>query len=426
MRVACQALAGGLARQIRAKEDAAAYRERIRLRAAEERLVALLDRHKRFASWFEDQGEDFLRLLDADGFAAVNGQDIVIAGVCPTPGEISALVQWLEPTLGAEPFVTAELGVQHPPAWAYRSAASGLLAMRLPSETGVILLWFRVEQAEIVEWAGNPHKAVDTVGGALTPRNSFEVWREAVSGRSRRWTMGEVEAAQRLRLTLTELRQGQRLRELNRQLGISVAEKEVLIAEKDHLLREVNHRVQNSLQLVQAFLGLQARSAENAEVSNQLDEAQRRLSAVALVHRRLYQADQLETVDLARYIEELVGDMTGVVGREWQQSIRLNLDPVLISADRAVHVGLIATELVINANKYAYAGRPGPLTIAIEEHRDKFRLIVADEGAWKAQTRIGFGTRMMNAMVQSLGGTIEHVDNQPGLRVIVTASVDRR
>ncbi len=425
-RIACQVLAGGLSRQIRAKEEAAAYRERIRLRAAEEALVARLDRQNPFDSWFDAHGEDFYRLLDADGFAAVHKQGIITAGLCPTSQEISTLVQWLEPTLGAEPFVTAELGIQYARAWAYRTVASGLLAISLPSESDVTLLWFRAEAAEIVEWAGNPHKAADTAGGQLTPRNSFDAWTEPVSGHARRWTTGEVEAAQRLRRTLTELRQGQRLRELNRQLGVSIAEKEALIAEKDHLLREVNHRVQNSLQLVQAFLGLQARAADNPEISQQLEEAQRRMSAVALVHRRLYQADQLETVDLARYLDELIGDMTGALGREWQQNIRLNLDPVLISADRAVHVGLIATELVINANKYAYGGQPGPLAIAIEEHRDKFRLIVADEGSWTEQTRIGFGTRMMNAMVQSLGGTIEQTDNQPGLRAIVTAPIDRR
>jgi light-regulated signal transduction histidine kinase (bacteriophytochrome) len=424
-RIACQALAGGLARQIRAKEEAAAYRERIRLRAAEESLIARLNRQPSFTSWFNEDGEDFYRLLDADGFAAVRGQDIVTAGTCPSTAHIAELAQWLGARLTAEPFVSAELGAQFAPAKAYRAAASGLLAMNLPSESGLILLWFRAEQPQVVEWAGNPHKAAGTAGGELTPRNSFDAWREEVDGRSRRWTMGEVEAAQRLRRTLTELRQAQRLRELNQQLGVTIAEKEVLIAEKDHLLREVNHRVQNSLQLVQAFLGLQARAAETTEVSDQLGEAQRRLSAVALVHRRLYQADQLDTVDLARYLEELIGDMTSMLGSEWKQNILLDLEPVLISADRAVHVGLIATELVINANKYAYGGRPGRLTIGIEEHRDKFRLIVADEGSGKVQARVGFGTRMMNAMVQSLGGSIEYLDNEPGLRAVVTAPIDR-
>ena len=215
------------------------------------------------------------------------------------------------------------------------------------------------------------------------------------------------------------------MRELNRQLGISVAEKEGLLAEKDHLLREVNHRVQNSLQLVQAFLSLQARSTDNPAVASDLGEAQRRLSAVALVHRRLYQGDEVETVDLSRYVEELVIDMTAALGPEWQKAIRLDLSPILISADRAIHVGLILTELVINANKYAYEGRPGPLAIALEEHRDKFRLIVADQGSGKVRGRIGFGTRMMDAMVQRLGGTIEQLDNDPGLRVVVTAPAGR-
>ena len=424
-RIACQTLAGGLARQVRAKEEAAAYRERIRLRSAEEALVSRLDRQRAFFSWLAEQGEQFYRLLDADGFAAVRGHEIVTAGLCPLAEQIDALVKWLDGDAGAEPFVTSELGAQFTPAQAYRNVASGLLAMTMPGDDGATLLWFRAEQPETVEWAGNPHKPASAPGGQLTPRNSFEAWREEVGGRSRRWTAGEVDAAQRLRRTLTELRQAQRLRELNRQLGVSVAEKEALLAEKDHLLREVNHRVQNSLQLVQAFLSLQAHATDNPVVAADLGEAQRRLSAVALVHRRLYQADQLETVDLSRYLEDLVVDLTDALGPEWQRAVRLDLAPVLISADRAVHVGLILTELVINANKYAYDGKPGPLAITVEEHRDKFRLIVADQGTGKVRTRVGFGTRMMDAMVQRLGGTIEQLDNDPGLRVIVTAPVGR-
>lgn len=424
-RIACQALAGGLSRQIRAKEEAAAYRERIRLRSAEEGLVARLDRQAPFANWFAEHGDEFYRLLDADGFAAVRGQEIVRAGQCPTDEQITALARWIDGSATGEPFATAELGKLYTPALAFGDVASGLLAMRLPSEGDLALLWFRAEQPQTVEWAGNPHKAANARGGQLTPRSSFDAWCEEVRGHARRWTAGEVDAAQRLRRTLTELRQARRLRELNHQLGISVAEKEGLLAEKDHLLREVNHRVQNSLQLVQAFLSLQANSTDNPAVASDLGEAQRRLSAVALVHRRLYQGDQVETVDLSRYLEELLADMTSALGPEWQKAVRLDLAPVLISADRAIHVGLILTELVINANKYAYEGRPGPLAITVDEYRDKFRLIVADQGSGKTRSRVGFGTRMMEAMVQRLGGTIDHADNDPGLRVIVTAPVDR-
>ncbi len=424
-RVACQALAGGLARQIRAKEEAAAYRERIRLRSSEETLVARLDQNQPSTDWFDEHGEDFRRLLAADGFAAISGQNIFTSGVTPSQEGIRALARWLSARGVAEPFATAELGDHYAPGQAFRASASGLLAMSLAGEGAPLLMWFRAEEPEIVEWAGNPHKATNSQSGALTPRSSFDAWREEVCGRSRRWTLGEIDAAAHLRRTVSELRQARRLRELNRELGVTLAEKQELIAEKDHLMREVNHRVQNSLQLVQAFLGLQARAADDNILALHLGEAQRRLSAVALVHRRLYQGDQVETVDLSRYLEELVGDMTAALGSEWQRCLRLDLAPVLVSADRAVHVGLILTELVINANKYAYNGQPGPLAVSVEEHRDKFRLIVADSGSGKVQARVGFGTRMIDAMVQSLGGTIEQGDNQPGLRVIVTAPVDK-
>ncbi|WP_420136314.1 histidine kinase dimerization/phosphoacceptor domain -containing protein [Sphingomonas sp.] len=424
-RIACQALAGGLARQIRAKEEAQIYRERLRLRSGEEKLVGRLTTERPGVDWFVGYGDEFSRLFNADGFAVVRDQQVSTSGAAPDADQILALAAWIRTKGLTEPFVSMALSEQFAPAAAYTRMASGVLAINLTGESDALLLWFRVEHLETVEWAGNPHKDAQGEAGILTPRSSFAGWREEVRGRSRRWTIGEIEAASRLRRTLTSVRQSQRLRELNRQLGLTIAEKEALLAEKDHLLREVNHRVQNSLQLVQAFLALQANSTNDATLIDHLGEAQRRLSAVALVHRRLYQADQLETVDLSRYLEELIGDMISASGAEWGAQIRLDLAPVLISADRAVHVGLILTELVINANKYAYGGKPGPMAIAIEEHGGKFRLIVADNGTGKVRTRVGFGTRMIEAMVQSLGGTLEQSDNQPGLRVIVTAPIDK-
>ncbi len=112
------------------------------------------------------------------------------------------------------------------------------------------------------------------------------------------------------------------------------------------------------------------------------------------------------------------------MGPEWHDQLRMDLAPILISTDRAVNVGLILTELVINANKYAYGGGAGPIAIGLEEYRNQFRLIVADEGSGPVGNREGFGSRMMSAMVRRLDGTIERFDNKPGLRVIVTAPVE--
>jgi two-component sensor histidine kinase len=199
-----------------------------------------------------------------------------------------------------------------------------------------------------------------------------------------------------------------------------------IIAQKDTLLKEVNHRVQNSLQLVVAFLAMQARAGEDETLTQHLTEAQRRLSAVALVHRRLYADDNVETVDLARYLDDLIADLKSSMGDEWAGRLSLDLAPILIPADAAVQVGLILVELVTNARKYAYGGDAGPITVALKQHRARFRLIVADRGVGRAGTRNGFGTRMLRSMVDRLQGTLEEENNRPGLRIIVSAPLDQR
>ena len=135
-------------------------------------------------------------------------------------------------------------------------------------------------------------------------------------------------------------------------------------------MKEVNHRVQNSLQLVSAFLSLEAKAAGDQRVTEHLTEAQARLSAVALVHRRLYRDEQVETVDLSRYLDELLGDLKTSLGAQWAAQMSTDLAPVLMPTDRAVNVGLILTELVINASKYAYAGQPGPISVMLEQYRN--------------------------------------------------------
>lgn len=424
---ACAALAGGLARQIRAKEEAEIYRERIRLRGTEDAILSRIDSDVSVQSFINLLGGDLRKMLGADGFAVVAGKKVATEGVCPPHDGLLELAAWLSSRTLIEPFVSRSLAGQFPAAKAWPEKASGVLAVTVTSDVPMLLMWFRAEERELVEWAGNPHKDSSDPIAELTPRGSFESWSEEVCSRARSWTLPQIESAQRLRRQLVEARQARCLRELNRELTATIADKEALIAQKDHLLGEVNHRVQNSLQLVQAFLGMQERADRDGAAASHLQEAQRRISAVALVHRRLYQADRVETVDLSRYIEELLGDMGAAMGADWSKGLTLDLAPILISADRAVNIGLVLTELVINANKYAYGGGSGPVTVALEEYRNQFRLIVADEGigAKPASTgaRQGFGTRMMTAMVQSLAGTIERFDNKPGLRVIVTAPV---
>ncbi len=421
VRSAAATLASGLARQIRAKQEAAAYRERLSLRATEDSVVPKLQNDVPLTEIVGVVKGDLRAMLGADGFAMVTRTTIETDGLCPPPAVLAMLARWAQ-ARGGEPVATHELDTMLPAMAEHRALASGVIAVPLGDEDAT-LLWLRAERITEVEWAGNPHKAVALAPGErLTPRASFETWSETVRGRSRRWSLEEIEAAHRLRRRFQEARTSQQLRTLNRDLNRILVEKDALIAQKDVLMKEVNHRVQNSLQLVASFLRLQAKTAGDGAVADHLAEAQARLAAVALVHRRLYRDDQVESVDLARYVDELIADMKTSLGADWGAQMRLDLAPVLVPTDRAVNIGLILTELVINATKYAYGGGAGPLLIALEQHGTLLRLIVADEGRGKGQGE-GFGSRMMAAMVQRLGGDIDYLDNAPGVRAIMTAPI---
>jgi chemotaxis family two-component system sensor kinase Cph1 len=426
-RLACTTLAADLSRQITAKDDAEIYRLRIRLRAQEDAIISHLGDIGSLKQFLAGTGDELCRMFGADGFAALKVDEVFTAGRCPGEADILLVADWVKLRANAQPFFTNSLSTEFAEALPFTKRASGLLAVTMSADVPTILMWFRAEQLETVNWAGNPHKPVlERVVQALTPRASFNAWSETVEGQAKAWSLGEVEAANRLQRRMLEVRQVHRLRALNLELGKTVNDKDNLLLQKDFLIKEVNHRVQNSLSLVSAFLGLQSRESDNDLLKLQLAEAQRRLSAVALVHRRLYSGDQVQTIDLSRYLEDLCTEVKTSMGEEWSGLITFDLSPVLVATDRAVNIGLILTELIINANKYAYAGQPGPISISLRHVRNSFSLIVADKGAGKIANREGFGTRMLNAMIGSLNGKLDETSAEPGLCVTVTAPVQGR
>ncbi len=425
IRMGCQALTNALSRQIRSKEEGELYRERIRLRAQEDTVLSKLGSDGSLDEFLQNSGPELASLLAADGFAAAQGRELFVYGKVPDRIDVRKVADYVRLPAAHQPFVTASLSRLWQQAAGFREQASGLLAVTMSTEIPTILMWFRAEHVEVVKWAGNPHKDIPFEPGAvLTPRASFEDWSQSVTGTARPWSHAEVEAATRIVRLMLDQRNNHRMRELNRELAVTLRENESLLKQKDYLLKEVNHRVQNSLQLVSAFLRLQARDATSDDVKTNLDEAQKRLNAVALVHRRLYQDDSVEIIDLSRYIENLLADMMQSMDTTWRDNLMLDLAPVLIATDKAVNVGLVLTELVINAQKYAYGGAPGPLAIKLEQHRDMLRLIVSDRGRGKTKTAGGgFGSRMLKGIVDRLEGAIDEENNEPGLRILLTAPI---
>lgn len=426
VRTAGRALAAALARQIRAREDTEAYRERVRLRSFEDRIIELLLREGSLDAALSKHLSEIQKMLAADGIAVVRGNEVVKAGKCPVENDIRALVNWLSKGHPRPVFATNEVSESNAIHQAAGPVAAGLLAMTLSASEPWMVIWFRAEAIEIINWAGNPHKAVAIgAGGALTPRASFDAWSETVRGKARRWSVPEVEAAERLAVQIQNVWQTRRIRDLNKELLNLVDQKEALLKQREFLLGEVNHRVQNSLTLVSSFLSMQSREASDEATHKAIEEARRRISAVSLVHRRLYGSEQTRTVDGARYLDDLLDDLLASTDDGWGAQMTRDLEPVLLPNDRAISMGLILTELFINANKYAYSGAPGPLQVSLAESGNTFRLTVADHGRGRESASSGFGSRMIDALVRQLGGALEFSNNRPGTRAVLSAPIER-
>ena len=194
------------------------------------------------------------------------------------------------------------------------------------------------------------------------------------------------------------------------------------------LLREVNHRVANSLQLVSAFVQLQAAALDDEPARAALRDTQRRIEAVGQVHRRLYTSDDVETVDMAAYLAALLHELedTGF-GADGQRRLRLSAEPIRLNTDRAVSLGVIVNELITNACKYAYApDEAGEVRVVLAKDGDHgLRLTVEDDGRGISPDQpaqgTGLGARMIQAMADSLGAHLEYDATHRGVRASLTA-----
>jgi two-component sensor histidine kinase len=196
-----------------------------------------------------------------------------------------------------------------------------------------------------------------------------------------------------------------------------------LAAEREVLLREVNHRVGNSLQIIASLLHLQASSAMQEDVKAALTNAMGRVAAVAQVHRRLYTSHDLKSVLLNQYLESMLEDLRRSAEGNKMSRLTLKAEPIEIDPDRAVPIGIIVNELVMNAVKYAYPDGAGPIHVELKAEGDDLLLTISDDGVGlhvKADPRsTGLGQRIVSAMASKLEAKVERDPGHKGTRMIV-------
>ncbi len=197
------------------------------------------------------------------------------------------------------------------------------------------------------------------------------------------------------------------------------------------LLAEVNHRVANSLSLVASFVRLQANAVDDRAAKDALTETESRVFAIALVHKHLYSAGDAQTVALRDYFGGILGHLQPTTGGTGKGPlIQSDLADLSVPTDAAVKLGLVLTEWVTNAIKYAYPEGTGDIRVRVQTLSDQeFELAVEDDGVGLLSNApakgTGLGTRLVSAMAAGLRGQVEYVSGGPGTRARLVIPLER-
>jgi len=190
------------------------------------------------------------------------------------------------------------------------------------------------------------------------------------------------------------------------------------------LLHEIDHRVKNNLQLIASLILLQSRRAPDDSARAALKSVLERVTAVATVHRRLFQDDPL-SFDVTAFLRDLTGDLAAAAGRDDIQ-ITLELDAVTIPASPAATFALVVNELLGNALKHAFpAGRAGRIAVSLTQSDGVLILTIADDGVGMAGAQPGFGSTITKLLCQQLHADLALGDAHSGVRATLRVPMTR-
>jgi len=196
------------------------------------------------------------------------------------------------------------------------------------------------------------------------------------------------------------------------------------LVEKDSLLKEIHHRVKNNLQMVSSLLSLQTKNTRSKAAIEALEEGKSRVKAMALIHQKLYQNDDLSVIEMQGYIESLVNSVQSVFKKGGHNiNITIDAEGVELDIDRAIPFGLILNELVSNSFKYAFPEdkENGKIYIHLRKNGDQGFFEYTDNGIGlpedsEERANSSMGIRLMNRLVNQLQSTLNIDKTTEGVR----------
>ena len=334
--------------------------------------------------------DELTAIIPCDGIGLwVNGE-VTLQGATPTREEFAGLVRFLNRTAASRAYATDEIGRVHEPGRDFTERAAGMLAVPVSRTPRDFLVFFRREVSRTVTWAGNPEKPASPGpnGVRLTPRKSFEAWREVVHGRSLPFAEVELRTAEALRITLLEV--------ILRLTDSAEKERKGAQERQELLIAELNHRVRNILNLIRGVVTQSRTAGGSAEEFAEVVGA--RIQALARAH------DQITTTNWGPgSLRDLILLEAGAYLGAKAERVVLAGEDVLLEPQAFSTLALVVHELMTNSAKYgALSGAHG--RIDVEWSRDALEHLVIhwrESGGppVRAPTRRGFGTTLIERSI---------------------------
>jgi two-component sensor histidine kinase len=215
------------------------------------------------------------------------------------------------------------------------------------------------------------------------------------------------------------------------EMAVSVRDRtqslEAALEARDAAMKEIHHRVKNNLQIINSLLSLQSRKVKDPSAVAALDDARARINALSLIHRSLYEHNDIRSVEVKSFLTELTTQLDQALGAE-DQRIRIEsaIDTDTIDADVAVPLALFTAEAVTNAVKHAFpSGRGvmgGRVLVSYQVGETETLLTVEDDGIGGAEAAaaasIGIGGALMTAFAKQVHGRLEEAAVPSGGRLV--------
>jgi len=328
----------------RARQDA--FRRNIQ----GELLVALAE--DGFPTALKRNSALLMEFMNATGVAIHAQGNTSLHGVVPPAATVDKIIAWLNSRPMSRVWATDRLSQIAAELTIDGHEVAGVLAVSISRLPRDYVLWFLPELRTTVRWAGNPHKAVGSAPGNLTPRTSFAAWSEEIIGRSRPWLDDELAAANRLRVDILESALVH-LDELAR-------DRDAASRRQDLLMRELDHRVKNILATIQSVVRFSGKSADT--LSDFIRGLEQRLISMAKAHDLLTSARWV-----GASLHRLINDELAPFVANTDSRFSVAGDDVLLVPSAALALSLALHELATNAAKYGSLSVPrGMIVVTCE------------------------------------------------------------